>query len=215
MKILPHIPIPKPLGSLLRSNYYCEVLYPLSETVDKQRIFKWLCSIPMCYSSLINMKGPNISEGMPWRNTRSVALTCPIDSSIRIIVSTPGISRGILGDMPCVKGCKIFFGGLCVHHRGDRDAICGYLFSLSYQLSYLLICIYCKELAFAMVGVRLASLESVVQAIRKVKLETLGQEWNFFRETSRPFSWLDKALPYYPGNFFFYIKLTDCRCYNI
>ena len=117
--------------------------------------------------------------------------------------------------MPCVKGCKIFFGGLCVHHRGDRDAICGYLFSLSYQLSYLLICIYCKELAFAMVGVRLASLESVVQAIRKVKLETLGQEWNFFRETSRPFSWLDKALPYYPGNFFFYIKLTDCRCYNI
>lgn len=28
------------------------------------------------------------------------------------------------------------------------------------QLSYLFICIYCKELAFAMVGVRLASLES-------------------------------------------------------
>lgn len=42
------------------------------------------------------------------------------------------------------------------------------------QLSYLVICIYCTELAFAMVGVRLASLESVVQAIRKVKLETLG-----------------------------------------
>ena len=50
------------------------------------------------------------------------------------------------------------------------------IYSLSpiYQSSYLFICIYCKELAFAVVGVRLASLESVVQAIRKDKLETLG-----------------------------------------
>ena len=90
--------------------------------------------------SLINMKGLNISEAMPWKNTRSVALTCPIDSSVRIILWTPGISPGILGDMPdeyvgwslldvkqalTLKGCKIF------HHRGDRDATCGYLFSLS------------------------------------------------------------------------------------
>ena len=160
------------------------------------------------------MKGPNISAGMPWRNTRSVALTCPIDSSIRIIVSTPGISPGILGDMPCVKGCKIFFGGLCVHHRGDRDAICGYLFSLSYQLSYLLICIYCKELAFAMVGVRLASLESVVQAVGRSSWKHLGRSGiSSGNPLGLSTGWIRSSLII--QEIFFCMKLTDCRCYNI
>ena len=111
---------------------------------------------------------------MPWKTehySRSVALTCPIDSSIRIILWTPGICPGILGGMPdeyvewslldqkqalTLKGCKIFLGGFCgsqFHHR-DREVQAVDIYptysiypsilylSIIYQSIYLFISIY-------------------------------------------------------------------------